>query len=182
MSFGRSIDFCRHCTVGHVDESLLRLHQIIANLRQIRKALLAKVRPCIVKIRGGQKPFSRRHQSRTLQRALFAKRTHRPAMQQLTLQIDRPIFHLHENRIQSIAAIREFDNLADRIADGTIVMDDQILQTFHQSALQITGFRRFHGRIDETLTASHRVEEELGGRQTREETVLNEATGRRNGR
>ena len=55
---------------------------------------------------------------------------------------------------------------------GTVVLHRRRLHTLNKSSLEVTGLRRLARRIDETLAATHRVEEELLRAETAKIRVL----------
>ena len=99
-------------------------------------------------------------------------------MHKLPIDVHRFVLDLHVHGIQPIRTVGEFDDFANCVPNGAIVLNDQILQTFDQPSLQVTGFGRFDSRIDQTLTTGHGMEEKLGRRETRVEAILDEASGR----
>ena len=66
------------------------------------------------------------------------------------------------------------DNIIVGNSDGSVVSDGCGLHGLDQSALDVSGFGGFDSGIDETLSASHGVEEKLGGRQAGQVRVLHE--------
>ena len=70
----------------------------------------------------------------------------------------------------------ELDDRIVCITHRSIILHVQILHCLHQLTLNISGIRRLDGRINQTLTPGHSVEEELCRLQTGNEAALNESS------
>ena len=63
--------------------------------------------------------------------------------------------------VKAILAVGQLDQLLVRVAHRTVVGGVHVLQRLHELALQVARVGRLDGRVDEPLTAGHRVEVEL---------------------
>lgn len=77
--------------------------------------------------------------------------------------------------VKGILTIQKLYNTAITIPDCMIILYFQTLQMFHQASLKITTSWSLDCSINETLSASHAVEEELLGSQSCQEPVADEA-------
>src|SRR3989338_9124797 len=73
----------------------------------------------------------------------------------------------------------KLDEVTTGSAYGGIVMDGEVFERLHQTALHISSFCGLDGCVDQSFTSSHRVKEELGGRKTGIEGVLDKSFGGR---
>ena len=80
---------------------------------------------------------------------------------------------------QPVLAVAQLAHLLDLVAHRAVVLDHHRLHRLDQSALDVTGFGGLDGSIDQTLAPSHRVEVELGRRQTGQVRVLDETCSER---
>ena len=96
--------------------------------------------------------------------------------------------HLHQwqdmwfnfHGIKSIIPVRELDDFIFVVAHSHIVFHLQIFQAFDQAALDITRLWGLDGRINNTDTTTHSVEEEFRRGQARDKGVFDKPTrGRR---
>jgi len=75
----------------------------------------------------------------------------------------------------AIFAVEELNHLLLRSAHGAVILDHHVLQGLDQTALYVARLGSLDGCIDETLTTTHGVEEELLRRESAQVAVLNEA-------
>ncbi|KAK0348308.1 hypothetical protein LTR02_018361, partial [Friedmanniomyces endolithicus] len=73
---------------------------------------------------------------------------------------------LNAHGVQTVLAVDELQNIAERVADGAVVFDHDFFERLDKPALDVSSFGCLDGGIDETFTTSHGVEEELLRRQT----------------
>ena len=83
---------------------------------------------------------------------------------------------LHHSTVNAILTICKFNHIVCRVAHRTIVANCNVLQRLDEAALDITRLSRFDRSINQTFTASHRVEEELMRRQATQVRVLDKPT------
>ncbi len=82
-------------------------------------------------------------------------------------------------RVQPVVAVTELDHAPDSIADGGVVVGDEILQGLHETSLHVTSLGSLDGGIDQTFTTGDGVEEELCGVQAGVKTVPYKSLRRR---
>ncbi len=139
-------------TEGTAHDHVAVLHDFVQEIRRLRHGL----RKLGVDVVGGQRELLvellQRHRDRGLGLLLDGR----------GLDAILALGHLHHGT-------------ADR-AHGAVLGHVEVLHGLDQSALDVARVRRLDGRINETLTACLRVEEELRGHQTTHEAILNEPT------
>jgi hypothetical protein len=91
----------------------------------------------------------------------------------LSVLLQKPVlFQVLDLRgVDTILAVVDLDKAAIIIPHTQVILHDQSLEMLDQTALQVTTSTRLHGRIDQSFTPSHAMEEELLGTQTSQETV-----------
>mmetsp|Transcript_20397 Transcript_20397/g.36278 ORF Transcript_20397/g.36278 Transcript_20397/m.36278 type:complete len:270 (+) Transcript_20397:1995-2804(+) len=78
--------------------------------------------------------------------------------------------------VEPVLPVAELDDFAQRVAYRPVVLQRHVFHRLHQPPLNVTGFRRLTRSVDDTLPASHRVEEELLGGETLEVRVFDKST------
>jgi hypothetical protein len=84
---------------------------------------------------------------------------------------------LHKGGVHAVLSVDELEDVAARVSDGSVVLDLDVLERLDETTLDVSRLGRLDGGINETLSTSHGVEEELGRRETSEVRVLDEASG-----
>src|SRR5688572_32524723 len=62
-------------------------------------------------------------------------------------------------RVHTVFTVGELDDGARGVAHGAVLGDLEVFQGVDQAALHVAGAARTDGRVDETLTSTHGVEE-----------------------
>ena len=88
-------------------------------------------------------------------------------------QVDFHVLNVFSS--EAILSVQELDNLFLRCAHSTIILDHDIFKSFDKSPLNISSLSSLDSGIDQTLTTSHGVEEELLRCETSEVAILDEA-------
>ena len=84
------------------------------------------------------------------------------------------LLEFHSFGAQSVLAVPQLDELTDRVAHRSVVVDHDRLHGFDEPALDVARFGRFDGRVDETFATAHGVEVELGRSQSGQVGILHE--------
>lgn len=66
------------------------------------------------------------------------------------------------------------NQLADRVPDGSVVVDQDGLHSLDEPPLDVTGLGRLDGGTNETFSSAHGVEVEPAGREAGQVRVLDE--------
>jgi len=89
--------------------------------------------------------------------------------------------------VEAILAVAQLHELADRVSHRAVVVhlskngssrvgcNHKRLHGLDETTLNVSGLSSLDGSVDETLATTHRVEEELGGREAGEVRILDEA-------
>ena len=88
----------------------------------------------------------------------------------------RQLGRLERDGVHAVLTVEELEHLAARVAHGAIVLDHHILHRLDEAALDVAGLGGLHSGIDQTLAATHRVEEKLLRGEAAQVRVLDEAT------
>lgn len=96
-----------------------------------------------------------------------------------SLEIQRLRVALQTPWIKPVVAVGKLHNTPLRIPHRQIILRRQILQRLHQPPLHIPRLRRLHRRIHQPLPPRNRMEQKLGGGETRIERIAHEALRRR---
>eukprot|EP00760_Papus_ankaliazontas_P034619 PhM_4_TR7299/c0_g1_i1/m.686 len=183
--FGLVVVDRRHIIgVGIEAQRLPRLNQLVDLLLAEPAQLLQEERAAATEVTLPQKCV---HNSAGLERQQrgFATvaiagnefRVHNLRPQRLEVERATPEFHLH--RVEAVLAVAELDDATRGVRDSVVILHDKVLKALHDLSGEVPCVGGLHSGIDETLATTHGVEEELRRRETRVETVLNEAA--RNG-
>lgn len=81
------------------------------------------------------------------------------------------LFLGHPGTIPVTSILKLHDFLGVATSDSHIVADADVFQQFHQSPTHVTRVGCLDGRVDQTFSSSHRVEEEFLGIQAAEEGI-----------
>ena len=83
-------------------------------------------------------------------------------------QRDADVGHLlalQGHGVHAILAVQELQHLAPSVANGTVVLDHDVLHRLDQPSLDVARLSSLDGSVDQSLAATHGVEEELLRRQ-----------------
>mmetsp|Transcript_115295 Transcript_115295/g.235680 ORF Transcript_115295/g.235680 Transcript_115295/m.235680 type:complete len:467 (+) Transcript_115295:4900-6300(+) len=86
------------------------------------------------------------------------------------------VLSLDPDRIHAIFSVQELDDLATRGSHGPVVPSHHRFHGFHQTALDVSGFCRLAGGIDQTLSTTHGMEEKFLRGQPAKVAVFHEST------
>ncbi|KAI6761227.1 hypothetical protein HG531_001780 [Fusarium graminearum] len=86
---------------------------------------------------------------------------------------------LNDHSIETVFAIKELNNVAQRITNSTIVARRKVFKSLDQSSLNVTSFSSLDRSINETFSTSHGVEEKLARGKTTQSLKLVGSSHRR---
>src|SRR5947207_3775852 len=75
------------------------------------------------------------------------------------------LLQLNVLTIKSVLSVTKLNNISERGSNRPIIFCHHILERFHKSALNVSGFCGLDGSINQTLSTSHCMEKELRWRE-----------------
>ena len=78
-------------------------------------------------------------------------------------------------RVDAVLAVPELYDVADAVAHRAVVLDAQVLEGVDEAALHVAALLSAYSRVDQTLAATHAVEEVLQRREPVAVAVVDEA-------
>ena len=93
--------------------------------------------------------------------------------------VERHALELDHLAGEAVLAVAQLDEVVHRVAHRAVVLDHDALHGLDEATLDVASLGGLHGRVDETFTTAHGVEEELAGCEADEVGVLDETFGLR---
>src|SRR6266480_3017405 len=78
--------------------------------------------------------------------------------------------------VDPVLTIPHLDDVSSRVSDGRVILDSEMLESVDETALHVPALLSPHCSIDQPLSSSHCVEEELYRVQSIPITVIDEAS------